>query len=161
MKLQTTKCNRVQQEFKIGRCSIQIPNPNPTPAQGERDWVLQQFKSGQCSILVATDVAARGLGRERVRDVEAYTHTYAPAGDSAKGRLRSCSQAGDVAVRCCFIHASTHAQSFSPLGLAAAHCRSTGGVTQSEAKLVVKHAGRELGVAAALQQALQQSRVRT
>ena len=35
-------------------------------AQGERDWVLQQFKSGQCAILVATDVAARGLGSDGV-----------------------------------------------------------------------------------------------
>jgi len=34
-------------------------------AQGERDWVLQQFKTGECQILVATDVAARGLGAPR------------------------------------------------------------------------------------------------
>jgi len=38
------------------RCMLAVP-------QGERDWVLQQFKSGQSTILVATDVAARGLGR--------------------------------------------------------------------------------------------------
>ncbi|KAJ1555153.1 ATP-dependent RNA helicase dbp2 [Nowakowskiella sp. JEL0078] len=30
--------------------------------QNERDWVMQQFKSGQHPILIATDVAARGLG---------------------------------------------------------------------------------------------------
>ena len=30
--------------------------------QEERDWVLQEFRSGRTQILVATDVAARGLG---------------------------------------------------------------------------------------------------
>ncbi|PNF25831.1 putative ATP-dependent RNA helicase DDX17 [Cryptotermes secundus] len=32
-------------------------------SQPERDWVLQEFRSGKSPILVATDVAARGLGR--------------------------------------------------------------------------------------------------
>lgn len=31
-------------------------------SQGERDWVIGQFKSGESPIMVATDVAARGLG---------------------------------------------------------------------------------------------------
>lgn len=31
-------------------------------SQPERDWVLQEFRSGKASILIATDVAARGLG---------------------------------------------------------------------------------------------------
>lgn len=31
--------------------------------QPERDWVLQDFRSGKAPILVATDVAARGLGK--------------------------------------------------------------------------------------------------
>ncbi|CAK9878762.1 unnamed protein product [Sphagnum jensenii] len=30
-------------------------------SQGERDFVLSQFRAGQTPILVATDVAARGL----------------------------------------------------------------------------------------------------
>ncbi len=30
--------------------------------QEERDWVLSEFKEGRSPILVATDVAARGLG---------------------------------------------------------------------------------------------------
>jgi superfamily II DNA/RNA helicase len=30
-------------------------------AQSERDWVLDQFKRGECTVLVATDVASRGL----------------------------------------------------------------------------------------------------
>ena len=32
-------------------------------SQQERDWVLREFKSGKAPILVATDVAARGLGK--------------------------------------------------------------------------------------------------
>jgi len=32
-------------------------------SQNERDWVLQEFRAGRAPILVATDVAARGLGK--------------------------------------------------------------------------------------------------
>ena len=35
--------------------------------QKERDWVLGEFKSGSTTILVATDVAARGLGGDDVK----------------------------------------------------------------------------------------------
>jgi ATP-dependent RNA helicase DDX5/DBP2 len=31
-------------------------------AQGERDWVLAEFRSGRAPIMVATDVASRGIG---------------------------------------------------------------------------------------------------
>lgn len=31
-------------------------------AQNERDWVLQEFRTGNSPIMVATDVAARGIG---------------------------------------------------------------------------------------------------
>ncbi|KHJ74989.1 helicase protein [Oesophagostomum dentatum] len=31
--------------------------------QGERDWVLSEFKAGKTPIMLATDVAARGLGK--------------------------------------------------------------------------------------------------
>ncbi|XP_022623150.1 probable ATP-dependent RNA helicase DDX5 isoform X2 [Seriola dumerili] len=34
-------------------------------SQQERDWVLNEFKYGKAPILIATDVASRGLGRSR------------------------------------------------------------------------------------------------
>ena len=36
-------------------------------SQGERDWVLGQFRTGKSPILVATDVAARGLDIKDIR----------------------------------------------------------------------------------------------
>ena len=35
--------------------------------QGERDWVLNEFKAGKTPILIATDVAARGLGESETQ----------------------------------------------------------------------------------------------
>lgn len=35
--------------------------------QSERDWVLNQFRTGKSPILVATDVAARGLDVKDIR----------------------------------------------------------------------------------------------
>lgn len=32
-------------------------------SQQERDWVLAEFRSGKHAIMIATDVAARGLGK--------------------------------------------------------------------------------------------------
>ncbi|CAH9142249.1 unnamed protein product, partial [Cuscuta epithymum] len=46
-------------------------------SQTERDWALNQFKSGKTPILVATDVAARGLD---VRDVRVVINYDFPTG---------------------------------------------------------------------------------
>jgi len=40
--------------------------------QEERDWVLKEFRAGKCQILVATDVAARGLDVDDVKFVINY-----------------------------------------------------------------------------------------
>jgi len=43
-------------------------------SQNERDWVLQEFRNGTSPILVATDVAARGLDVEDVKFVINYDY---------------------------------------------------------------------------------------
>lgn len=57
--------------------------------QRERDQVLIQFRNGSCRVLVATDVAARGLDIEQLplvinadlpRDLEVYTHRIGRTG---------------------------------------------------------------------------------
>jgi len=62
-------------------------------SQNERDWVLAEFRSGRAPILVATDVAARGLDVEDVKFVinydypncsEDYVHRIGRTGRSEK-----------------------------------------------------------------------------
>lgn len=35
--------------------------------QQERDWVLNEFKTGKSPVMVATDVASRGIGMMKLR----------------------------------------------------------------------------------------------
>ena len=39
-----------------------IPAIHGDKQQNERDWVLNEFKTGKSPIMVATDVASRGIG---------------------------------------------------------------------------------------------------
>jgi len=59
--------------------------------QQERDWVLNQFKSGRCMVLIATDVASRGLDVKDInyvinydfpKEIESYIHRI---GRTARG----------------------------------------------------------------------------
>jgi hypothetical protein len=43
-------------------------------SQKERDWVLLEFKSGRHPLMLATDVAARGLGRQGGGSMTAFKH---------------------------------------------------------------------------------------
>lgn len=45
-------------------------------SQGERDYVLNQFRSGRSPVLVATDVAARGLDIKDIRFVSIIDFRY-------------------------------------------------------------------------------------
>lgn len=62
-------------------------------SQEERDWVLREFKSCQSTLLVATDVAARGLDVDDIRmvvnfdfpnDMESYIHRIGRTGRAGK-----------------------------------------------------------------------------
>jgi len=62
-------------------------------SQEERDWVLKEFKSLQSTLLVATDVAARGLDVDDIRlvvnfdfpnDMENYIHRIGRTGRAGK-----------------------------------------------------------------------------
>lgn len=62
-------------------------------SQEERDWVLKEFKSRQSTLLVATDVAARGLDVDDIRmvvnfdfpnDMETYIHRIGRTGRAGK-----------------------------------------------------------------------------
>ncbi|RWS24781.1 putative ATP-dependent RNA helicase DDX5-like protein [Leptotrombidium deliense] len=81
-------------------------------SQPERDWVLKEFKSGRSPILVATDVAARGLDVEDIKFVinfdypncsEDYVHRIGRTGRrNNKGTAytfftkANCKQASDL-----------------------------------------------------------------
>ena len=41
-------------------------------SQQERDWVLQEFRSGQSPLMIATDVASRGLDVKDIKTVINY-----------------------------------------------------------------------------------------
>ena len=62
-------------------------------SQEERDWALKEFKSRQSTLLIATDVAARGLDVSDIRmvvnfdmpnDMESYIHRIGRTGRAGK-----------------------------------------------------------------------------
>lgn len=64
-------------------------------SQQERDYVLQEFRSGKSCILVATDVAARGLDVEDVRFVVNYDYPNSSEDYIHRiGRTGRCNQTG-------------------------------------------------------------------
>jgi hypothetical protein len=40
--------------------------------QNERDWVLNEFKQGKSPIMVATDVASRGIGMNKLHPLSLF-----------------------------------------------------------------------------------------
>jgi len=65
-------------------------------SQQERDWVLKEFKAGKCPLMVATDVAARGLDVKDIRcvinfdmpgNIEDYVHRIGRCGRAGKKGL--------------------------------------------------------------------------
>lgn len=57
--------------------------------QSERDWVLAEFKSGKCPLMIATDVASRGLDVKDIKfvinydlpkEIDSYVHRIGRTG---------------------------------------------------------------------------------
>lgn len=59
-----TATKRVADEItdELRRCGFPALALHGDKRQQERDYVMREFKAGRSPILVATDVAARGLG---------------------------------------------------------------------------------------------------
>lgn len=67
-------CEQLRADLK--RRSFPAEAIHGDKSQQERDWALQQFREGNAPILVATDVASRGID---VKDVRAVVNYDAPA----------------------------------------------------------------------------------
>jgi len=62
--------------------------------QNERDWVLQEFRAGKSPLLIATDVAARGLDVKDIKTVINYD--FPGAMEDYVHRVGRTGRAGDV-----------------------------------------------------------------
>jgi ATP-dependent RNA helicase RhlE len=60
------RANRLAES--LARCGINVERIHGNRSQAQRTQALARFKSGRCPVLVATDIAARGI------DVEALSH---------------------------------------------------------------------------------------
>lgn len=63
-------CDDLTREMRIS--GIPALSIHGDKSQGERDWVLSEFRAGRQPILLATDVAARGLDVKDIRVVVNY-----------------------------------------------------------------------------------------
>jgi ATP-dependent RNA helicase DDX5/DBP2 len=77
--------------WKLSKAGYKCYGMHGDKGQSERDWVLQQFRNGQHPILVATDVAARGLDVDDIKfvinydfpgQIEDYVHRIGRTGRS-------------------------------------------------------------------------------
>ena len=92
-KLSMVFCNTKRQVDELTHALIargyQAEGLHGDMKQSQRDWVMNAFKSGQAEILIATDVAARGLDIQNVEavfnfdlpeDLEYYVHRIGRTG---------------------------------------------------------------------------------
>ena len=69
-------CNRLEQ--KLGKLGITAQVFHSDKSQGARTRVLEEFKSGEISVLIATDIAARGIDIEKLPVVINYELPRSP-----------------------------------------------------------------------------------
>jgi len=102
------RCDQLTKELRLdGWPALTIHGDK---SQEERDWVLQEFKDGEQPLLIATDVAQRGLDIKEVRYVvnydcpdtgEGYVHRIGRTGRAGcKGTAYAFVTPGDRRVCC-------------------------------------------------------------
>ena len=79
---------------QLGRRGVSASALHGDKSQQERDYTMQQFKSGALRVLVATDVAGRGLD---VKDVGVVINYDAPS--SAEDYVHRIGRTGRVGAR--------------------------------------------------------------
>jgi len=67
-----TKKGADQLTYFLGSTGVQAHSIHGDKTQGQRDFIMRQFKTGRTNILVATDLAARGLDVADIRFVINY-----------------------------------------------------------------------------------------
>ncbi len=70
-------CNKIQQKLEKAGISAQVFHSDK--AQGARTRLMQGFKSGDIQVLIATDIAARGIDIEKLPVVINYELPRSPA----------------------------------------------------------------------------------
>uniref|UniRef100_A0A7S3JTY3 RNA helicase n=1 Tax=Aureoumbra lagunensis TaxID=44058 RepID=A0A7S3JTY3_9STRA len=74
-------------------------------SQAERDWVLNDFRSGKCMLLIATDVAARGLD---IKDIQTVVNFDFPSNlEDYVHRIGRCGRAGQKGTALSFFTAKS------------------------------------------------------
>lgn len=82
---------------QLSRQASKRPGFTPTAAQAQRLAALDNFRHGRCQVLVATDIAARGLDMENVTHVINYdTPTHAEDYVHRIGRTGRAAATGDA-----------------------------------------------------------------
>ncbi len=88
-----TKSSTVTIAEKLQEHGVSVAALNGDIVQNQRERIVQRLKSGQVDVVVATDVAARGLDVQRIshvlnydlpRDVESYIHRVGRTGRAGR-----------------------------------------------------------------------------
>ena len=97
-----TKKNADRLEFELSNSGFPATSIHGDRTQGEREWALEQFKKGDKPILVATDVASRGLDISGVTNV--FNYDMPNTIDDYVHRIGRTGRAGNTGTAFAFIN---------------------------------------------------------
>jgi ATP-dependent RNA helicase RhlE len=93
------RANRVAQQ--LGRCGVDAEAIHGNKSQSARQFALERFRAGDARVLVATDIAARGIDVDSVSHVINYELPNEPEGYVHRIGRTARAGAGGVAVSFC------------------------------------------------------------